>query len=70
MKKDKINIEKCPWCKTNKHLTVWKILGSSRHYCISCSKCGCKGPLKEFEDENNKTIFNTVVAAWNKYIKK
>lgn len=61
----KIQLEKCPWCPPtdNSNLDLWLLLGSNRHYCISCSNCGCKGPI--VEEENRKIAFRLASELWN-----
>jgi len=63
----KITLKNCPFCppKDNsiKNLSLWTLLGSNRHRCISCEKCGCKGPI--IEEESIKFSFNLAAELWN-----
>lgn len=64
----KIALKNCPFCTSKdnsvKNLSLWTILGSNRHHCISCEKCGCKGPI--IDEENKKFALNIAAEAWNK----
>lgn len=64
----KIKLEPCIFCppehQLSSNLSLWTLLGSNRHHCISCERCGAKGPI--VEEENKKIALNLAAELWNK----